>query len=102
MKKHFKIFLTFLLFTISTSLFAENDINLIRLDGKWELFLKKTPEQTFTLIDKKQPADFMCEVPGDWNKEIKAFDHFSHTNKIYDINELIKKAREQRICNFHE
>ena len=73
MKKHFKIFLTFLLFTISTSLFAENDINLIRLDGKWELFLKKTPEQTFILIDKKQPADFMCEVPGDWNKEIKAF-----------------------------
>ena len=70
MKSHFKIFLTILLFTISTSLYAETDVNLIRLDGKWELFLKKTPEQTFNLVDKKQAADFMCEVPGDWNKEV--------------------------------
>lgn len=70
LKSHFKIFLTILLFTISTSLYAETDVNLIRLDGKWELFLKKTPEQTFNLVDKKQAADFMCEVPGDWNKEV--------------------------------
>ena len=72
MKSHFKIYLTALLFTISSSLFAETDINLIRLDGQWELYLKKTPEQTFNLIDKKQPADFMSEVPGDWNKEVFA------------------------------
>ena len=72
LKSHFKIFLTILLFTISTSLYAETDVNLIRLDGKWELFLKKTPEQTFNLVDKKQAVDFMCEVPGDWNKEVIA------------------------------
>ena len=58
------------IFLISTfSLSAKEGLS--RLDGKWELFLTKTPEETFKLIDSNTPADFMAAVPGDWNKEVK-------------------------------
>ena len=67
-KRFYLLFLSFLfcLFYLSAA-----DNNLLRLDGKWELFLEKTPEQTFAIIDSGQPADFMSTVPGDWNKEVR-------------------------------
>lgn len=66
--KRFSFFYLFLLFCFS-SLYA-TDNNLFRLDGKWELFLGKTPEETFNLIDSGTPADYMSTVPGNWNKEV--------------------------------
>ena len=64
-----------LLFFCFSSLFAKSNDNsnnsLKRLDGKWELFLQKTPQQTFSLIDSNTPADFMATVPGNWNSEVQ-------------------------------
>lgn len=73
------------LFSVSSLYASENSIampetkNLIRLDGKWELFLEKTPEQTFKLVDSGTPADFMSSVPGTWNTEVL------HTGKTSPI-----------------
>ena len=46
------------------------EANLLRLDGKWELYLEKTPEQVFRLIDENTPSDYMAQVPGVWNEEV--------------------------------
>jgi len=51
--------------------YSETKSGFIRLDGKWELFLEKTPEQTFAIVDSGEPADFMSSVPGTWNNEVK-------------------------------
>ena len=50
---------------------ASSSINedLHRLDGQWELYLQKTPEQTFSIADAGTPSDYLSIVPGDWNSE---------------------------------
>lgn len=69
--KFFRRFLTFtfIIFFGSFTLNASNN-ELLRLDGKWELFLQKSPEQTFSLVDSNTPADYMATVPGTWNEEV--------------------------------
>ena len=69
--KFFRSFLafTFIIFFGSFTLNASNN-ELLRLDGKWELFLQKSPEQTFSLVDSNTPADYMATVPGTWNEEV--------------------------------
>lgn len=46
------------------------ETKLLRLDGKWELYLEKTPEQVFRLVDNNIPSDYMSQVPGVWNAEV--------------------------------
>ena len=46
---------------------------LLRLDGKWELYLEKTPEQVFQLADKNIPSDYMAVVPSVWNAEVEDY-----------------------------
>ena len=41
-------------------------------DG-WELFLQKSPEETFALTDSNTPADFTVTVPHTWNAELARF-----------------------------
>ena len=69
--KCFRNFLavTFVVLFGSFSLSASSN-DYLRLDGKWELFLQKTPEQTFSLVDSNSPADYMATVPGTWNEEV--------------------------------
>ena len=70
-QKFFRHFFTIsfvALFTCFSLSAANND--LLRLDAKWELFLQKTPEQTFALVDSNTPADYMSTVPGTWNEEV--------------------------------
>lgn len=74
MKKVF-VFLTILI--ISTlSLFADEidySNSHITLDKGWELYLQKTPEQAYEIIDKGMPADFTTSIPDKWNDEIKHY-----------------------------
>ncbi len=46
------------------------ETKLLRLDGKWELYLEKTPEQVFRMVDNNYPSDYMSQVPGVWNAEV--------------------------------
>ena len=46
------------------------ETKLLRLDGKWELYLEKTPEQVFKMADQNLPSDYMSQVPGVWNAEV--------------------------------
>lgn len=50
--------------------FAHKSIKLKNLSKNWELFLYKSPEETFKLIEKNIPADFTVTIPNEWNKEI--------------------------------
>lgn len=74
MKKVF-VFLTILI--ISTlSLFADEidySNSHITLDKGWELYLQKTPEQAYEIIDKGLPSDFTISIPDKWNDEIKHY-----------------------------
>lgn len=70
-KVHLRLF-TILFFFFAFSLHAEEN-NILRLDGKWELYLQKTPEKVFQLVDSGIPSDFMATVPGYWNSEVKHF-----------------------------
>ena len=72
-QKFFQRFLFLLFFFLVSSHFVFANEKLVRLDGKWELFLEKTPEQTFTLVDAGEPAQFMANVPGNWNTEARHY-----------------------------
>lgn len=70
-KSHLLLFLSLFFFS---SFFANAaDQNLVRLDGKWELYVQKTPEQIFELVDSGIPSDYMSLVPGNWNAEVKHY-----------------------------
>lgn len=65
------------LFTILflfSSVFAQAESRpaekLQNLTKGWELFLEKTPDETFALIDADTPADFTVNIPNEWNKEV--------------------------------
>jgi len=61
-----------LLYFLFISLFflTASDNKLVRLDGEWELYIEKKPEETFTIVDNNLPADSMSLVPGPWNKDL--------------------------------
>lgn len=44
--------------------------NIRNLNDEWELFLEKSPAETFVLADKNIAADFKVTVPNQWNKQI--------------------------------
>ena len=67
------LLISLLLFFFPSFFAAAADNGLLRLDDKWELYIKKTPEQTFALVDSGIPSDYMSLVPGDWNSEVKHF-----------------------------
>lgn len=48
----------------------QNSVSLKALNEGWQLFLQKTPEQTFALADSNSPADFEVSVPNEWNEQI--------------------------------
>ena len=50
--------------------FAHKNLTIKNLNKDWELFLHKTPEQTFKLIEAGTPADFTVSIPNEWNKEV--------------------------------
>ncbi len=80
MTRHYSAgFLIFILFSIFISqASASSKINkknkaFETLGSGWEIYLEKSPEQTFNLIDNNTPADFTVTVPHEWNQEIKRF-----------------------------
>lgn len=67
-----KLFILTLLFTKGLFfLTGESRFDFTKLDGKWDFYLNKTPEQVFDLIDNSKKADCKIKVPGFWNKSIK-------------------------------
>ena len=44
--------------------------SLRTLGEDWELFLEKTPQETFELADSNAPSDFTVTVPHSWNLEV--------------------------------
>lgn len=68
-------FLLFLILSVSplfASIKSNNQTKSFQTLGQnWELFLEKTPEQTFALADKNCPADFTVSVPHTWNLEVQ-------------------------------
>ncbi len=68
-----KIFLIFLLlFILNSDFFAEsengfNKFGYTRIDAGWEFYPRKSPEETFKLIEKGQKAPFIVSVPSYWN-----------------------------------
>ena len=82
--KRLRIFLLSILLFSCFPLWAQIDLpdmplseylqeKMLRLDGKWELYLEKTPEQVFQLADKNIPSDYMTVVPGVWNAEVEDY-----------------------------
>ena len=82
--KKLRIFLLSILLFSCFPLWAQIDLpdmplseylqeKMLRLDGKWELYLEKTPEQVFQLADKNIPSDYMTVVPGVWNAEVEDY-----------------------------
>ena len=71
--KYFTVTLFISLFLIASA-FAEANSNdefqIKNLNDEWELFLEKTPEQTFYLTDNHVPADFIVTVPNEWNPQV--------------------------------
>ena len=71
--RHLTVILLLSLFSLSSA-FAKSksadELPIMNLNGEWELFLEKTPEQTFYLTDKNIPADFIVTVPNEWNKQV--------------------------------
>ncbi len=61
--------LIFFLFSSAYAATSQKDKGFTNLNSNWELFLKKTPSQTFSLIDTNTPADFTVNIPHVWNKE---------------------------------
>lgn len=72
-KKYLSRIIVFFIFLFNIFSLNAEETKLLRLDGKWELYLQKTPEQTFSLVDSGIPSDFMSTVPGNWNSEVKHF-----------------------------
>ncbi len=80
MTRHYSTgFLIFILFSIfisqasASSKINKKNKSFETLGSGWELYLEKSPEQTFNLIDNNTPADFTVTVPHEWNLEIKRF-----------------------------
>ncbi len=80
MTRHYSAeFLIFILFSIfisqasASSKINKKNKSFETLGSGWELYLEKSPEQTFNLIDNNTPADFTVTVPHEWNLEIKRF-----------------------------
>ena len=80
MTRHYPAgFLIFILFSIfisqasASSKINKKNKSFETLGSGWELYLEKSPEQTFNLIDNNTPADFTVTVPHEWNLEIKRF-----------------------------
>ncbi len=73
--RHYVTFLIslFICFQLSATLIPSKNSNLKNLSTGWELFLQKTPEQTFALVDSNFPADYTVTVPHEWNKEVFHF-----------------------------
>lgn len=40
------------------------------LNVEWELYLEKSPAQTFSLVDNKKAPDFNVIVPNEWNAQV--------------------------------
>ena len=72
-----KVLLFLTIFAISAFSFFAEEIDYsnshITLEKGWELYLQKTPEQAFDLIDKGLPSDFTTSIPDKWNDEIIRF-----------------------------
>ena len=71
-------FIAFILLLLPQSFLsaAENvqkDKGFEILKDGWELFLQKSPEETFALTDSNTPADFTVTVPHTWNAELARF-----------------------------
>jgi len=71
-KKALVILLLFSFFI--SSLFADSLLTvneqIQNLNGQWELYLEKSPEETFKLVDTFIPADYKVLVPNEWNKQL--------------------------------
>ena len=68
------LFIVFFSVFLLSSVFTQSNKkteNLRALNDGWQLFLQKTPEQTFALADSDSPADFEVSVPNEWNEQIK-------------------------------
>jgi len=71
-KKKLIVLLLTLLFAEGLSLYAKDKrLSFTKLDGQWELYVNKTPDQLFALKTKSKAADCMATVPGFWNTEVK-------------------------------
>ena len=57
----------------ASSKIINHKISFETLGAGWELYLEKSPEQTFELADKNIPADFTVTVPHNWNLEVQHF-----------------------------
>ena len=71
LKKFFVILL--FVFSLTQNLFSkENKIQTYeKLDGKWEFYLEKTPEQVIELVNAGGVPDCFSNVPGFWNSDIE-------------------------------
>ena len=65
----FILSISLFLFSSAFALPSQKNEGLKNLHSNWELFLTKSPQQTFSLIDNNQPADFTVNIPHEWNKE---------------------------------
>ena len=62
------------------------ETKLLRLDGKWELYLEKTPEQVFRLVDNNYPSDY--DYSGEIYCHAFSFEEYDYDNdgdpSLYD------------------
>ncbi len=95
------VFLTiiFLFTTASVHLYSQtlefNRHGYTQLKEGWELYLRKSPQETFELIKNNVPGDYIVSVPNYWNKILKETDdsapdtyacyHYKCTNLDYYI-----------------
>lgn len=93
MKKNtiLKVLIITLLFSKGLNLFAQDSrYKFNKLDGKWDLYINKTPEQVFNLVDESKKADCKIIVPGFWNTKIKDLTG-SKDPKIYGCYRYVVK-----------
>ena len=62
------VFLSTLFIFSSVLLWSESKKKIDRLDGEWDLYLAKSPYQTFECINNNVPADFKATLPNYWNQ----------------------------------
>lgn len=58
----------FLLFTFNLQAQDFNRLGYTHLKDNWNLYIRKSPEETFKLIKEGKSADFTVSVPNYWNK----------------------------------
>lgn len=68
----------------------DNRLSYSRLDGDWELYFNKTPEQVYKIIQEKGHPDCLSTVPGFWNNDLLEITG-SNDPKIYGCYRYVLK-----------